>query len=47
MKSSRFLTVSFLVIIVLLLGANIYQNQVIRRQSYELRWYVEHCKLLR
>ena len=47
LKSSRFLTISLLVLIFLLLAANIYQNHVIRTQSAELRWYVEHRKSFR
>jgi len=44
LKSSRLLTVSLGVLIILLLAANIYQNHVIRKQSAELRMFVEHCK---
>jgi len=44
LKSSRFLTGSLSVLILLLLAANIYQNHVIRKQSAELRMFVEHCK---
>jgi len=47
LKPSRFLTVSLAVLIVFLLAANIYQNQVIRKQSAELRQYVERCKSFR
>jgi hypothetical protein len=33
-----------LVVIVLLTGANVYQNRVIVKQSFELRWLMTHCR---
>ena len=43
MKTNRFLVLFLLVAVVLLTGINVYQNRVIAKQSFEIRWLMANC----
>ncbi len=43
MKTNRFLVLLLLVVVVFLTGVNVYQNRVITKQSFEIRWLLAHC----
>ena len=43
MKTNRFALVFLLVAVVFLTGVTIYQNRVIAKQSFEIRWLLAHC----
>ncbi len=43
LKTNRFLVLLLLVVVVFLTGVNVYQNRVITKQSFEIRWLLAHC----
>jgi len=43
LKTSRFLVPFLVLAIVVLTGINIYQNRVIAKQSFEIRWLLANC----
>ena len=43
LKTNRFLVLFLLVAVVLLTGINVYQNRVIAKQSFEIRWLMANC----